>query len=250
MAGRIVPYRPDRFGLTYADLQQATVIDLRLTSVYSDSLPARYTSSQLRHWAVLPEKMNPVGIMDAPRWPGDLRKIALLERKVQQLRQLASNRSSIWVTIDLLAFEELREALIAARVDGVIVQARGRSGTLIEKHLPPLCKNLKKALPECSVAVVAELQSPVDVVYLWHFGAEWIGLDSVLERACQPTPIPQPVPADSSMFFYGQPQPPPPPTVTIHLTVSDLLDQTTSLLQYLGAATPADLCLSKAFIES
>ena len=120
---RIVPYRPERYGLCARDFDGATVIDVRLVMPRDEAGRFAFTPDQIRRWEATPadESLAGGGWVPAATFPPDVISMKHLSHKFDQLREL-SPAAAVFATIEPYRFEEDVPRLLAAKPDGVILR--------------------------------------------------------------------------------------------------------------------------------
>lgn len=120
---RIIPYRPERYGLTVDDFDHATMIDIRLTTHRDETGRFAYSADQLARWDVLKGEVPISGGSWVPSatFPPDVPAIHQLGSKFSQLRALAPN-AALFVTLEPFHLEIDLQGVLAAQPDGLILQ--------------------------------------------------------------------------------------------------------------------------------
>ena len=120
---RIVPYRPERYGLTASDFDNSTILDIRLNSHRDETGRFAYSAEQLARWDILNTEVPIAGGSWVPssNFPADVPNIEGLPSKIGQLRTL-SKGAAIFVTIDPFHLELDLRRILDAKPDGIIMQ--------------------------------------------------------------------------------------------------------------------------------
>ena len=120
---RIVPYRPERYGLTAEDFDHATMIDVRLTTHRDETGRFAYSADQLARWDVLRGEVPISGGSWVPSatFPPDVPSMHQLGSKFSQLRALAPN-AVLFVTLEPFHLMVDLQGVLAAQPDGLILQ--------------------------------------------------------------------------------------------------------------------------------
>lgn len=179
---RIVPYRPERYGLELRDFDGAKIIDVRLALPRDAAGRFAYSPMQLERWEATPASQPLAGgsWVPAATFPPDVVSIRHLSRKFQQLRSLSPD-AAVFATISPFRLTEELPAIAAARPDGIILQMHEAS--LSGLQLGELTVRARKMIDEAggdSVALwVAPGEiTPDDAVKLIAMGASAVAVDS------------------------------------------------------------------------
>lgn len=181
-AARIVPYRPDRYGLAATDFDGAAVVDVRLALGRDPFGRFAYTPQQIQRWEATPQDDPVAGgeWLPAATFPPDVPDIDHLAGKLTQLRMLAP-AASVFVSLAPVRLDEELPRVVAAQPDGIILRTdlfqleglalgslarRGRK--LLERH----------GAPEMPLWLVPGPIAPADVVKLIELGASAVAVDA------------------------------------------------------------------------
>ena len=120
---RVVPYRPERYGLDVRDFDEATIIDVRLTMHRDESGRFAYSGPQIERWAATPGGQPICGgsWVAAATFPPDVASMHHLGTKLDQLRML-SPQAAVFVSVGPWRLEQELTAVLANRPDGVILR--------------------------------------------------------------------------------------------------------------------------------
>lgn len=121
--GRIVPYRPERYGLSARDFDGARVIDVRLTMHRDETGRFAYSAAQIERWEATPTGHPVSGGSWVPSatFPPDVASMEHLAVKLDQLRSLAP-QAAVFVTLGPWHLPQDLTAVIASQPDGVILR--------------------------------------------------------------------------------------------------------------------------------
>jgi hypothetical protein len=181
---RIVPYRPERYGLQLRDFDDATVVDVRLTMHRDESGRFAYSASQIERWAATP-KGQPVSggsWVPAATFPPDVASMHHLGTKLDQLRVLAPH-AAVFVSVGPWRLEQELTAILASRPDGIILrldELARRNGDAMElAFLTRLARSLADhiASPEFPLWIVPGPISVDDAAKLVALGASAVAVD-------------------------------------------------------------------------
>jgi len=120
---RIVPYRPERYGLQATDFDGASIIDLRLTLARDPSGRFAFPAEQVARWEADSGKSHISGgsWVDATSFPPDVENFEHLGGKIAQLRSLSPN-AYVFVSIQPVELETELPDVLDADPDGVILR--------------------------------------------------------------------------------------------------------------------------------
>ena len=245
---RILPYRADRFGVTPADFDAASVIDLRMTHSAHSGTPPRYGSSQLHRWVKMPDRIDKACSLDAPSWPADVPEADLLVKKVEQLRRLSARQAAIWVTVCPTQLGRLTKPLQQAAPDVIVLECRRTSALFAKKAIQ--CIASWAALPQRPrLGVVANIQDAADVVLLMTLGTDWVAIDSLVEASLSATVAVKREATFPTSSFFAASAAPPKPRYEIQSRLLRLVDDCWSTIAGLGVSNRSELDLSTVLME-
>lgn len=120
---RLVPYRPERYGLADADFDGASIIDVRLTMHRDEAGRFAFSPSQLERWEATNSDQPVSGGSWVPSatFPPDVVSIKHLRSKLDQLRIL-SPAAAIFVSIGPWRLDQELRAVAENQPDGVILK--------------------------------------------------------------------------------------------------------------------------------
>lgn len=181
---RIVPYRPERYGLVDRDFDGARIIDVRLTMHRDESGRFAYAASQIERWESTPSGHPASGGSWVPSatFPPDLPSIQHLGTKLDQLRMLSPN-AAVFVSIGPWRLEKELVAVAASQPDGVILrldELASDEGDAIS--LAVLTQHARKLLdrvgsPQTPLWIVPGAISVADAAKLVALGASAVAID-------------------------------------------------------------------------
>jgi hypothetical protein len=119
---RMVPYRPERYGLQVSDFDDARMIDVRLNIHRDRSGRFAYSSEQMHRWEAAPDDEQPMPDHWTPAasFLPDVASIDHLGAKLNQLRALSPG-AALFVSIAPHRMESEIPKLLAAKPDGMIL---------------------------------------------------------------------------------------------------------------------------------
>ena len=120
---RMVPYRPERYGLDDRDFDGARIIDVRLTMHRDDSGRFAYSAAQIERWEATPSD-HPVsggGWVPSATFPPDVISMQHLRSKLDQLRILSPS-AAVFVSIGPWRLDKELPAVVACQPDGVVLR--------------------------------------------------------------------------------------------------------------------------------
>lgn len=179
---RIVPYRPERYGLAGQDFDGAAIIDVRLTLTRDPSGRFAFPPAQLERWESTPAD-EPVGggaWVPAASFPPDVVSIDHLASKLMQLRALSPS-AAVFVSLWPYRLTEELPQLVGAGPDGIILRLDRLSldglqlARLVRTARSLLDQTGAKAMP-LWIATAGEIV-PEDAVKLIALGASAVGID-------------------------------------------------------------------------
>jgi hypothetical protein len=120
---RIVPYRPERYGLCDHDFDGARVIDVRLTMNRDESGRFAFSPGQIERWETTPasQPLAGGGWVPAATFPPDVVSLQHLAAKFHQLRAL-SQTAAVFVSMGPHRLEEELADIVVRRPDGLILR--------------------------------------------------------------------------------------------------------------------------------
>ena len=181
---RIVPYRPERYGLADRDFDGAKIIDVRLTMHRDDTGRFAYSASQIERWEATPSD-HPVsggGWVPAATFPPDVMSLQQLGGKFEQLRMLSPSAAA-FVSIGPWRLEKELPAVVACQPDGVILrldelqsdQSDGMELAALTRHARRLVDQAgSRQIP---LWIVPGPISVLDAVKLIALGASAVAID-------------------------------------------------------------------------
>ena len=179
---RMVPYRPERYGLQASDFDGARVIDVRLTMSRDVSGRFAFSPEQIARWESTPagEPLAGGSWVPAATFPPDVVSMEHLASKLNQLRVLAPE-ALVLVSIGPYRLEAELPRLLAAMPDGVILCLDQIS--LDGLQLAALTKRTRDLMDHAGASgvplwVVPGEISADDAVKLIALGAAAIGVDA------------------------------------------------------------------------
>ena len=178
---RIVPYRPERYGLHPSDFDDAMIIDIRLMTPRDTSGRFAYSPEQIARWESTPsnESTNESWV-PAASYPPDVDSFANLSNKLTQLRQLSPS-AAVFTSIGPFRLEEEIPPVVKSGPDGVIV--RFDEVALEPLQLAALTRRARQLMNAAKgknipLWIVPGPVSADDAVKLVALGADAIGIDS------------------------------------------------------------------------
>ncbi len=178
---RIVPYRPERYGLSDLDFDDARIIDVRLTIRRDDSGRFAFSPDQIQRWEATPEGQPLAGgsWVPAATFPPDVASIKHLSSKLDQLRILSPS-AAVFVSVGPFRLEEDLPRIVAAKPDGLMVRLDELrlDGLQLALTVRRCCELAREsASRDLPVWVVPGPTTPDDAVKLILLGASGIAID-------------------------------------------------------------------------
>lgn len=178
---RIVPYRPERYGISDRDFDGATIIDVRLMMNRDPSGRFAYPPGQMERW----EAAQPGSQLDAGKpvpsasFPPDVVSLEHLSSKLEQLRSLAPT-AAVFVSLGPYRLDDELPKILAAKPDGLILrldelELDGLKLALATRHARQLTQ---PAAPDLPICIVPGEITPDDAVKLIALGASAVAIDS------------------------------------------------------------------------
>lgn len=178
---RIVPYRPERYGVCDRDFDEATIIDVRLVKHRDPTGRFAYPAEQVERWeAAQPHAQLESGIpVPSTSFPPDVVSMEHLAAKLEQLRALAPT-AAVFVSVGAHRLEFELPGIVAAKPDGLILrlddlELDGLKLATATRHARELLDRSEPGLPLC---VVPGEISADDAVKLCALGASAVAIDS------------------------------------------------------------------------
>ncbi len=208
---RMLPYRPERYGLRLNDFGTADVIDVRLAMVRDEFGRFAYPPAQIKRWEATTDE-DPLaggGWLPAATLPPDVASIDHLASKLDQLRLLAPE-AALFVSLGPVRIDEELPRVAAASPDGVVLRLDGfpLDGITLASMTRRARETLTRhASPETALWVVPGPLAPADAVKLIELGANAVAIDTwcdpVLLLATQIRPPSSLSPMTSESSFAG-----------------------------------------------
>ncbi|OUW77932.1 MAG: hypothetical protein CBD74_11785 [Saprospirales bacterium TMED214] len=179
---RIIPYRPERYGLSDRDFDGAGVVDVRLAMRRNPTGRFAYTPTEIGRWEAT-QVESPLaggGWVPAASFPPDVHGLGKLEGKLEQLRLLAGD-AAVFVSMDPHRLNEELPAVLRSQPDGVIVRLNALELSGLE--LAHCVKQTRAIMDEqqCEhlpLWVVPGAISAADAAKLIALGANAVAIDS------------------------------------------------------------------------
>ena len=179
---RVVPYRPERYGLSPKDFDGALLVDVRMMTPRDHSGRFAYAPEQIQRWEATPtsEPLAGGSWVPAATFLPDVDTVNHLGSKLNQLRRLAPS-AAICVSIGAYRMEQEIPAVILAKPDVLIV--RMDEVELDPLQLAALTRRARQLIDEAgadatSFWIVPGEVTPDDAVKLVALGADAVGIDS------------------------------------------------------------------------
>jgi hypothetical protein len=120
---RIVPYRPERYGLSDRDFDAARIIDVRLLMARDPSGRFAYSPRQIQRWEATPadEPLAGGGWIPSATFPPDVASMQHLSSKLSQLRAL-SPTAAVFVSMGPHRLNKELPEIIANKPEGLILR--------------------------------------------------------------------------------------------------------------------------------
>jgi hypothetical protein len=176
---RMVPYRPERYGLLPDDFDESEIVDLRLTVPRNDDGRFAYAPDQIARWENSPAEKPLAGgsWVPAASFPPDVPSLDQLSIKIGQLRVLAPS-AVILVSLFPHRLDSELPKVLSQKPDGVLLRC-------VDPGLPPLsiAKFTQKARqllgdPSIPLWIDAVGMTPTDCAKLTHLGATAVSIDA------------------------------------------------------------------------
>lgn len=188
---RMVPYRPERYGVVAEDFDDASIIDVRLAPSRDTSGRYAYPQSRIQRWEATPagEPLAGGSWLPAATFPPDVVSLEQVASKFEQLRCL-SPTAAIFASISPCRLDDELPRLVSAKPDGVIL--RFEDLHLDGLQLAALTRRARRIITrsdagELPLWLVPGSVSPVDAVKLLALGATAIAVDSWCDPLIKPT---------------------------------------------------------------
>jgi hypothetical protein len=188
---RIVPYRPERYGLSARDFDDARIIDLRLTMNRDETGRFAYSPEQIERWESTPasEPLAGGGWVPSASFPPDVESMQHLSSKLNQLRMLSPTAAAL-VSMEVYRLEDELPQVVAAAPDGVIL--RTDELNLSGLQLAAVTRRARQLMDhtggrEMPLWIVPGEVTPEDAAKLVTLGASAVAIDhwcgEILEEA-------------------------------------------------------------------
>lgn len=180
---RIMPYRPERYGLSPRDFDDSMIIDVRLMMPRDTSGRFAYSPEQIARWESKPPD-EPVdeSWVPAATFPPDVQSFKTLPSKLNQLRALAPS-AAVFTSIGPFRLAEEIPLAVACKPDGLIVRFDNvaleplqlAALTRRARQLTNAARGKGKHIP---LWIVPGKITADDAVKMVALGADAIGIDS------------------------------------------------------------------------
>jgi hypothetical protein len=178
---RIVPYRPERYGISDRDFDGARIIDVRLMMNRDPTGRFAFPPEQVQRW----EATQPGAELDSgfpvpsASFPPDVVSMEHLSCKLDQLRALAPT-AAVFVSLGPYRLDEELPAIVDAKPDGLILRLDeldldGLKLALATRHA---CELIERVAAEMPLFIVPGEVTPDDAVKLLALGASAVAIDS------------------------------------------------------------------------
>lgn len=184
LPARIVPYRPERYGLADRDFDGATIVDVRLTMHRDESGRFAYSAPQIERWEATPSGQPVSGGSWVPSatFPPDLVSMQHLGTKLDQLRMLSPD-AAVFVSIGPWHLEKELIAVATSQPDGVILRLDeltnsdrdGMELAVLTQHARQLMD--RAGFPQTPLWIVPGAISADDAAKLIALGASAVAID-------------------------------------------------------------------------
>lgn len=179
---RIVPYRPERYGLSPRDFDDAAVIDVRLAMGRDDFGRFAFSPAQIQRWESTPDEEPLAGgsWLPSATFPPDVVSLEDLESKFDQLRRLAPS-AAVMVSLVPARLDAELPPILSAGPDGVILRVDDftldglQLAALVRRSRQLVDRHGGEAMP---LWIVPGFVTPDDVVKLLALGASAVAVDS------------------------------------------------------------------------
>ena len=178
---RIVPYRPERYGLSDRDFDAARIIDVRLLMTRDPSGRFAYSPQQIERWEATPagEPLAGGGWVPSATFPPDVASMQHLSSKLSQLRAL-SPTAAVFVSMGPHRLNKELPEIIANKPDGLILRLDelpldGLQLASVTRHARQLIDQMVGE--EFPLWVVPGEITPDDAVKLIACGASAVAID-------------------------------------------------------------------------
>ena len=183
---RIIPYRPERYGLSDRDFDGPAVVDVRLAMRRNPTGRFAYTPEEIGRWEATHAE-SPLaggGWVPAASFPPDVEGLEKLKGKLNQLRLLAGD-AAVFVSMAPYRLNEELPAVLSSQPDGVILRLNELDLSALE--LAHCVKQTRAMMDDqqCEhlpLWVVPGEVSAADVAKLIALGANAVAIDSWCEE--------------------------------------------------------------------
>ena len=120
---RIMPYRPERYGVSAQDFDGAAVVDVRLAMRRNSTGRFAFTPEEIGRWEATQDQapLAGGGWVPAASFPPDVDGMENLDGKLRQLRVLAAD-AAVFVSISPFRVIDELAAVLKSRPDGIILR--------------------------------------------------------------------------------------------------------------------------------
>ncbi len=211
MSTRMLPYRPERYGLLADDFDRCVIIDLRLAVGRDDSGAHVFSKSQIQRWEATTDAAPVAGgsWVPAMSFPPDVVSLEALGQKIIQLRKLSPSSAIFASLAPFRAAAEIRRLLQGQGdpeqlPDGIIVRLDQADFTPLQlaQQTGLLRKVIDNACPrKLQLWVVPGSITPGDAAKLVALGADAVAVDHWCDDLVQE--LANPSEATAASFGYS-----------------------------------------------
>ena len=202
-ARRMLPYRPEREGLSSDDFSRCEIIDLRLDRAIRADGGYGYDARDLHRWGEIDADELAVsdGVRHGFAFPVELKRVDQLDLKIDQLRRVAPPGTRIFGSVSTHQTLKSLGDVPHAALDGWILRVRrqesetGRWVRCIERWM----KRLGQNRPATPLWVSPPAMPPASAVKLLAIGVRAIACDAWCDRILWPDESGRRVSADQAI---------------------------------------------------
>ncbi|TWT50614.1 hypothetical protein Pla22_33570 [Rubripirellula amarantea] len=178
---RMIPYRPERYGLLADDFDHVSVVDLRLATTRDENGRFAYSPKQIQRWEATADDapLAGGGWVPAATFPPDVPSLDHLNAKIDQLHALAP-KAAVMVSMNPHRIAAELPLVLSQNPDGVILRCDdvGFDGLMMAAATRFASRAIAKSGNVIPLWIHGGDLTPSDAAKLVQLGASAVSMDS------------------------------------------------------------------------